>query len=146
MISVFFPQAFLSPIDCTERRNLVYNFKSLLKRDAHGNVIAGVYFALKPFSKGQFSLFYQDGYGQQVDFKMSFADALNQRYQLAELSDVDDGALLESLRKCQAQLELSSDGGLARLLFHTAKALNDQEFMQQLLDINQRIVLLSENN
>lgn len=131
-------QAFLSPVDCTERRNLVYNFKSLLKRDARGNVIAGLYFGLKPFELGYFSLFYQDEKQQQVDFKISFKDIFDAQ----ELSDT----INESLRRCQDQLELGDSDGLVQLLKETSLALNNAEFMHQLLDINQRIVVLAENN
>lgn len=131
-------QAFVSPIDCTERRNLVYNFKSLLKRDADGNVVAGLYLALKPFDRGFFSLFYQNEEKQQIDFKLSFSDVFYQR----NMTDT----VLESLNRCQSHLELPGSNGLMDLLKTIASALNNEEFMQQLLAINQRIVKLAENN
>ncbi|XP_032780114.2 uncharacterized protein LOC116918502, partial [Daphnia magna] len=135
---IYTHQAFLSPVDCTERRNLVYNFKSLLKRDARGNVIAGLYFGLKPFELGHFALFYQDEKQQQVDFKISFKDIFLAR----ELPET----IYESLRRCQHQLELDDCDGLIKLLKETSSALNNTEFMNQLLAINQRIVKLAENN
>jgi hypothetical protein len=134
---IYTHQAFISPVNCTERRNLVYNFKSLLKRDCRGNVLAGVYFPLKPMDCGQFSLFYQDQQRQQVDIKIHFKDFLS-------LQTLSDGAR-GSLDLCGSQLGLMGSK-LTELLYQTALALNDKNFMQQLLDINQRVVLLSENN
>lgn len=133
---IYTHQAFVSPVDCTERRNLVYTFKSLLKRDSQGNVLAGVYFPLKPMEHGQFHLFCQDQNQQQVDFKISFNDILYKK-----LSDPTHKLLLQ----CESQLHLNGPS-LSQLLFQTASALNDTEFMRQLLVINHRIILLSENN
>jgi len=133
---IYTHQAFLSPVECTERRNLVYSFKSLLKRDSKGNVLAGVYFPLKAMEQGQFHLFCQDHNQQQVDFKIGFNDML-----MGKLSDSSGRLLLE----CEKQLELVGPN-LSQLLFQTATTLNDVEFMRQLLGINHRIILLSENN
>lgn len=116
----------------------MYDFKSLLKRDSDGNVIAGLYFGLKPFERGSFSLFYQDDNKQQIDFKISFSDVFHER----ELS----ANIKESLLRCQDQLELTNLDSLIELLKKTSSALNDNDFMQQLLAINQRIVILAENN
>lgn len=127
-------QAFLSPVDCTERRNLVYNFKSLLKRDEKGNVVAGIYFALKPIDCGHFSLFYQNEQKEQVDFKINFTDVIHR---------TNSPEIVELLRLCETKLGLT---GLAQLLTKTACSLSNTEFMHQLLEINQKIVFLSENN
>jgi hypothetical protein len=43
---IFVARPFLSGVDFAERRNLVYNFKSMLKRDPKGRVLAGFYFPL----------------------------------------------------------------------------------------------------
>lgn len=103
-----------------------------------GNVVAGLYFGLKPFDSGFFSLFYQDKDKQQADFKISFSDVFYQR-NMTE-------AVLESLRQCQNQLELPNPDGLIQLLKTVASVLNNKVFMHQLLTINQRIVILAENN
>ena len=97
-----------------------------------------MYFALKPFDRGFFSLFYQDKNQKQIDFKISFSDVFN-AHDLPE-------ATLENLLRCQTQLELSDPDGLIKLLMKVSSALNNVEFMQQLLAINQRIVILAENN
>lgn len=140
---IYTNQAFVSPVGSTERRNLVYNFKSLLKRDANGNVIAGIYFAMRTAAEpGRFTLFYRTKADEQMESKISFADVLHKRPIAEEASNV--------LRQCEQLLlppgAKSSQQGLLELLTDTAVALSDAEFMQQLLDINQRIVLLSKNN
>lgn len=43
---IFIDRPFLSGLDCAERRNLVYDFKSVLKRDPKGQPISGLYFPL----------------------------------------------------------------------------------------------------
>ena len=62
---------YLAPVDVTERRNLVYEFKSLIGRTVKGNLTAGVYF---PFKAGvdKFTIFYQEG-GVTKREKMSFS-------------------------------------------------------------------------
>ena len=133
---IYTHQGFVSPVDCTERRNLVYTFKSLLKRDSRGNVLAGVYFPLKPMDCGQFHLFFLDHNQKQIDFKISFKDMLHKN-----LTD----STKELLLQCDKQLQLTGPS-LMQLLSQTASTLNDDEFMRQLLVINDRIILLSENN
>ena len=101
-------------------------------------MLAGLYFSLnKPVDRGHFSLFCQNENRQQVDFKISFTDVIKGN----PLPDSTN----ELLGQCATQLELIGQN-LPELLRQTASALNDSEFMQQLLDINQRIVRLSENN
>ncbi|KAL4714847.1 hypothetical protein ACJJTC_012519 [Scirpophaga incertulas] len=41
---VYVARPFLDGVNVTERRNLVYNFRSLLSRDQKGHVLAGLYF------------------------------------------------------------------------------------------------------
>lgn len=43
---VYIERAYLSAVDVTERRNIVYNFRSLLARNTKGQLTAGVYFPL----------------------------------------------------------------------------------------------------
>lgn len=134
---IYIHQAFLAPVECTERRNLVYNFKSLLRRDADGRVVAGVYFAIKALRRGHFSLFYVDEATQrQVDFKVSI-DAVLEGGVGADQA--------EAVRRCERRLR-PGGGSLAALLERTAAALADAEFLPQLLDINERVVVLAQNN
>ena len=43
---VYVERPYVSPVDVTERRNLVYDYRSLLARDTKGQLIAGLYFRL----------------------------------------------------------------------------------------------------
>jgi hypothetical protein len=53
---------FRSAVDVTARRNLVYEFRSLVSRDAKGRVFAGIYFPIIATSNDMaFTLFYSEG-------------------------------------------------------------------------------------
>lgn len=57
---IYVARPYLTAIDVTERRNLVYNFRSLLARDTKGHVVAGIYFSLKlDHSPPLFTIFHQ---------------------------------------------------------------------------------------
>lgn len=45
---IFTGRTFLSAVDVAERRNLIYTFKSLLRRDPKGRLLAGIYFNVQP--------------------------------------------------------------------------------------------------
>lgn len=67
---IFIEKPYLTAVDVTERRNLVYNFRSLLSRDAKGHLTSGIYFKLKDNSD-EFNIFYHDGVKQRL--KMNFS-------------------------------------------------------------------------
>lgn len=67
---IYTGKKYLTAVDVTERRNLVYNFKSLLSRDQKGNLIAGIYFKVLMNSE-EFTIFYQDMGKKRV--KMPFS-------------------------------------------------------------------------
>jgi len=45
---IFSGRHFKSAVEVAERRNLVYEFKSILRRDPKGRILAGLYFCLTP--------------------------------------------------------------------------------------------------
>lgn len=55
---VYIGASYHSPVCVTERRNLVYNFRSLLATDRKGRLLAGVYF--KAAVQSTFTLFCDD--------------------------------------------------------------------------------------
>lgn len=55
---VYIGASYHSPVSVTERRNLVYNFRSLLATDSKGHLLAGVYF--KAALQSTFTLFCDD--------------------------------------------------------------------------------------
>lgn len=70
---IYVARPYLTAIDVTERRNLVYNFRSLLARDTKGHVTAGIYFKIKlDMNHAQtFTVFYQAG-NEKKTVKMAF--------------------------------------------------------------------------
>lgn len=70
---IYVARPYLTAIDVTERRNLVYNFRSLLARDTKGHVTAGIYFpvVLDMNNAQTFSIFYQTNNGKKR-IKMAF--------------------------------------------------------------------------
>lgn len=70
---VFVGKQYRTAIDVTVRRNLVYNFRSLLSRTAKGKVSAGIYFpVLEKGADAHVTLFYEDANGGQVKIKQKF--------------------------------------------------------------------------
>lgn len=70
---VYVGQKYRTAIDVTVRRNLVYNFRSLLSRTAKGKVSAGIYFpVVEKAADAHFTLFYEDAAGKQVKSKQKF--------------------------------------------------------------------------
>lgn len=63
---VYIGASYHSPVCVTERRNLVYNFRSLLATDNKGHLLAGVYF--KAALQSTFTLFCDDD--QDVTVKL----------------------------------------------------------------------------
>lgn len=59
---IYVGRTFQSAVDVTARRNLVYEFRSLLSRDAKGRVVAGIYFPIECSNEtSSFTLFYCEG-------------------------------------------------------------------------------------
>lgn len=67
---IYVGRPFLTAVDVTERRNLVYNFRSILSRDQKGHLIAGVYFKVA-LNNDEFTIFYQNMGKQRI--KMNFS-------------------------------------------------------------------------
>lgn len=134
---VYVRRAFANPVEVAERRNLVYNFRSLLARNTKGQLIAGVYFAVDAAAAKQFTVFYQE-HGVKQRHKLSF--------DLFECLDAKlDPAIARGVALCSDQLGLPASG-LSELLCKLAHILNDASFVTQLLSINQAIILVSDDN
>lgn len=71
---VYVGKQYRTTIDVTVRRNLVYNFRSLLARTAKGKVSAGIYFpVVEKGADAHVTLFYESVNGSQVKSKQKFA-------------------------------------------------------------------------
>ena len=128
MAIIYVNQPFLCPITVTERRNLVYNFRSLLSRDTKGHLIAGVYFKISDNAADNFTAFYQAG-GNTTRIKMSFSKYLD----MQRKSPGDAGIVI-----CGQQLGFLH-GRLETVLTSLATLLADDDFRRQLLRINEDI-------
>ena len=72
---IYVDRPYKTAIDVTVRRNLVYDFRSLLSRDAKGRVFAGIYFPISPNTADpNFTIFYSEGiYNKILKTKIKFA-------------------------------------------------------------------------
>ncbi|XP_023715987.2 uncharacterized protein LOC111869033 [Cryptotermes secundus] len=130
---------FLCPVTVTERRNLVYNFRSLLSRDTKGHLVAGIYFKITDNARvvmdnGSFSFtaFYQIGCNTKrlkVDFN---------RYLDMQQKSSNDTRIDTAIAICGQQLGLPP-GQLEAIVTSLATLLADDSFREQLLGINQDI-------
>lgn len=67
---IYVQTPYRTAIDVTVRRNLVYNFRSLLARDAKGRVRAGIYFPVtENGGESLLTLFYDGANGQSIKVK-----------------------------------------------------------------------------
>ncbi|XP_076244006.1 uncharacterized protein LOC143185156, partial [Calliopsis andreniformis] len=137
---IYVARPYLTAIDVTERRNLVYNFRSLLARDTKGHVTAGIYFpvVLDMNNAHIFTIFYQTSNGKKR-VKMAF----NKFSNLSKISpDVEEKKIIA---ECARQLGLSQEM-LEELLSALATIMNDSSFLAQLLAINAKINTLAKDN
>lgn len=143
---VYVGRPFLCPVTVTERRNLVYNFRSLLSRDTKGHLIAGIYFKItdnagEAMDNGSFSFtaFHQAN-GNTKRLKVDF-----NRYLEMQQKSSSDTRIDAAINVCGQQLGLPS-GRLEAILTSLATLLADDSFRMQLLGINQDITDVACDN
>lgn len=127
---IYIAKPYLTPIHVTERRNLVYNFRSLLARDTKGHLIAGMYFPIK--DNATCVLFYQDGNEKP-------------RIRLPLTNSIRDQAQMEAIQRVGLQLGLP-DGQMELILDKICTIMNDKDYIKQILDINREINGISQEN
>lgn len=134
---IFVDRPYRSALDVTVRRNLVYNFRSLLSRDAKGRVFAGVYFpVLADSTDACVTIFYDEGIDNKIlKTKVKFAAFINK---------IPDNIMCH-LRKLAPQLRIDLST-LTETLQKTAKVIADSDFVAQMLQINDVIAVLSADN
>lgn len=137
---IYVARPYLTAIDVTERRNLVYNFRSLLARDTKGHVTAGIYFpvVLDMNNAQTFTIFYQTSNGKKR-VKMAFS-----KFRSSPMIN-PDAEEEQIIAECARQLCLSQET-LEELLSALARVMSDPAFLAQLLAINARINTLAEDN
>ncbi|XP_043275812.1 uncharacterized protein [Venturia canescens] len=137
---IYIARPYLTAIDVTERRNLVYNFRSLLARDTKGHVTSGIYFPIVlDVNNGQhFTLFYQTN-TEKVRVKMPF----NKFSSTSKIVPNDEEFAM--IAECARQLGLPREN-MESLLTALATVMADTSFLAQLMAINSRINTLAEDN
>lgn len=135
---VYIEHPYLTAIDVTVRRNLVYNFRSLLARDAKGRVLAGIYLPLvSNINEAHFTMFYDGPHDQRVKVKFMFNVFKNP-------TKIPEHVLMH-LEKLAPQLNMIYSD-LLELCTSLAEAVTDQDFIKQVLAINNDINSMSADN
>ncbi|XP_049539329.1 uncharacterized protein LOC125953666 [Anopheles darlingi] len=135
---VYIGRPYRTAIDVTVRRNLVYNFRSLLSRDAKGRVCAGLYFPVVPNPlDAQVTLFYDGPLENQVKQKFKFS--------VFKDPEMIPDPVLRHLDNLAPQLRMEL-GELVDLMVDLAASIHDVDFVRQVLEINNDINELSADN
>ncbi|XP_055692053.1 uncharacterized protein LOC129795053 isoform X1 [Lutzomyia longipalpis] len=136
---IYVERPYRTAIDVTVRRNLVYNFRSLLARDAKGRVCAGLYFPVVPGPEAQLTLFYDGVNNASVKVKVKFS-TFNRRDSI-KLPETVAGHVKNLAKQLRMEFE-----ELLELLQDLADVAADQDFVQQTLAINETITEMSADN
>ncbi|XP_030245006.1 uncharacterized protein LOC115564608 isoform X1 [Drosophila navojoa] len=137
---IYIAQEYNTAVDVTVRRNLVYNFRSLLSRDAKGRVYAGLYFPLVAnVQEAHLTLFYDGPNEQRVKAKLMFS-----AFKVAKGKQLPD-YVSQHLMKLAPQLNMSLHE-LTELCKSLYEVVSDQNFITQVLAINDDIGNMSMEN
>ncbi|XP_026488013.1 uncharacterized protein LOC113394799 [Vanessa tameamea] len=131
---IYAAQPYLDSIYVTEKRNLVYNFRSLLSRDPKGNLKAGMYFPVgRRIKEAAFTVFSDVGTEKRkTKYKFSaFTDPKNV-----------DPSVVEEIERCSVQMRYKKRA-LLQVIAKLAKMMSNHTFINQLLDINDDICRMS---
>ncbi len=134
---IYVARPYLTAIDVTERRNLVYNYRSLLARDFKGHLVAGIYFQAT-LDQPAFNIFHQTNRA-----KKRMRIPFSKFYDLNKLEL--DNEETEMIGECSRQMGMSQEN-LKGLLSALATVLYDTSFTKQLLTINAKINTLAKDN
>lgn len=160
---IFVDRPYMTAVDVTIKRNLVYNFRSLLSRDAKGQVKAGFYFPLLRSSAEAFvTLFYSttNNYNNNSGGNNGGANTngssngstnpdeiIKNKYMWSVFGDVSrlSPSLKHTIQVVANQLHMEYNE-LLLLLKKCADAVTDTDYMEQVLLINTEISEMSINN
>ncbi|XP_035705049.1 uncharacterized protein LOC110847209 [Folsomia candida] len=127
---IFIDRPFLSGLDCAERRNLVYDFKSVLKRDPKGQPISGLYFPLtKTNVKKTMTIFFMEN-NNRVNVRLNVSRNVKET---------------REIQLCEEQMGLKR-GKLTQTMNVIGRVLHDENFLNQILHMNAEIVRISAEN
>nr|XP_034834885.1 uncharacterized protein LOC117991402 [Maniola hyperantus] len=127
---IYVAQPFLDCILITEKRNLVYNFRSLLARDRKGRLVAGMYFPVGSHTEDAvFTIFSDNG-----------IDKRRTKYKFSTFREPHNvqPSILEELEEVSVTMRYKKRG-LLDLITKLANIMADQSFIDQMLEINDDI-------
>lgn len=123
---IYIKQRFLSHISVSEKRNLVFNFRTLVVRNKR-EPVAGLYCNLEGDEK--FTLFYQDNVGKRVEVKIPFKYFYSER-----TNNQFESAIADCANQVRYNTTLLSD-----LITQIIDAYFDPDFMPYVQEVNQVI-------
>lgn len=156
---IYVDRPYRTAIDVTVRRNLVYDFRSLLSRDAKGRVFAGIYFpVLANPADANITVFYNEGIDNKIlktkvkfgvfkdpskviSLKCLTIFQINEKLSHFQIPD----NIMNHLNNLVPQLRIELSA-LIDMLKTLAEIVNDTDFVKQTLTINDVITVLSADN
>ncbi|KAK9506195.1 hypothetical protein O3M35_008174 [Rhynocoris fuscipes] len=136
---VYIGQPFNNPVEVTEKRNLVYEMRSWLSRNTKGEIVAGVYFPVRPLNEVQ-----NDDDGPK--FTLRHTELRHKTRTTIPFNKILNNMLndeeREQLERCNRQMGLCK-GNLTTELRKVALIFTDTDFVSQLLGINNEINCLA---
>lgn len=124
--SVFVGSNYLSAVSVTEKRNLVYYYRSLLSRNTKGEVTSGVHFAIEHLSANPVvNIIYTNGKGIKSRGKIPFKSIICQNLTSEEREMLDS-----------VQENVDEGVNIMDLLLETSELLGDRPFVDSLRLIN----------
>lgn len=123
---IYIKKKFLSYISVSEKRNLVFNFRTLVARDEK-QPVGGFYCNLEGDEK--FTLFFKDYLGKRIEIKIPFGYFKGSR---------NNNEYESAIRKCAVQIKTNS-ALLVGMMTQLVEAYYDKEFMLPINEINREI-------
>lgn len=137
---IYVGRHYRSAVDVTVRRNLVYEFRSLLSRNAKGRVLAGIYFpVLANTADANCTIFYDDEGINNKIFKLKVKFSA-----FKDINNIPDNLMCHlTILASQLRMDLTT---LINTLKISADIVADSDFVAQMLSINDGIAELSADN
>ncbi|XP_039763114.1 uncharacterized protein LOC120635968 [Pararge aegeria] len=126
---VYVERAYLSAIEFTEKRNLVWDMKNLLARGSNGALLAGINFVSNR-KETKVTVSYMGPDGVKLRNKLNVEVFLN----LAEIPE----NVVQDVKECNEQLNME-EGMLMSILNELAVIMSNRNFVSDMLDLNELI-------
>lgn len=135
---IYVAKPYRTAIDVTVRRNLVYNFRSLISRNTKGYVFAGLYFPVTLKGTDNVITIFYDGPNNATVKIKQLASVFKDVSKIPE-------SVMKHLKNLAPQLRMHLDE-LIDLLLSISELMGDMDFVKQVLTINTSITVMSADN